>query len=71
MIVPHEIYIWFVSVLTFGTAGSWIVVDIVRLRRALAEREDTPARHDRIFGSIIGVVVGLVGVVGVLRYHLG
>lgn len=71
MIVSHEIYIWFVSVLTCGTGVSWLVVDTVRLRRALAEREATPARHDRIFGSIIGLIVALIGLVGVLRYHLG
>jgi hypothetical protein len=71
MIVSHVHYIWFVTALTFGVSASWLVVDLVRLRRALAEREATPARHDRIFGSIIGLVVALVGIGGVLRYHLG
>lgn len=71
MIVSHEIYIWFVTALTVGTAASWLVVDIVRLRRALAETEATPERRDRIFGSIIGLVVAIIGIVGMLRFHLG
>jgi hypothetical protein len=70
MIVSHEHYIWFVAALTFGTSASWLVVDIVRLRRALAEKEATPARHDRIFGSVIGLVVATIGIAGVLLYRL-
>lgn len=77
MIVSQEHYIWFVTAVTFGTSASWLVVDIVRLRRALAERDgmpdgpDQPSRHDRVFGSLIGLVVAAIGIAGVLRYHLG
>lgn len=75
MIVSHQHFIWFVTVVTVGTGLVWLVVDTVRLRRALAARAVTAAergaRHDRIFGSIIGLMVALVGIIGMLRYHLG
>lgn len=67
MIVPAEYFVWFVTALVFGTAVSWLVVDIVRLRRALPQGR---AAHDRIFGSIIGLAMAVGGMVGVLKYHL-
>jgi uncharacterized protein YacL len=65
---------WFCSALTFVVAASWIVVDIVRMRRALRDRASggsTPEIRDRVFGSVIGLIVGAIGVTGVLLFHLG
>ena len=75
MIVSHQHFIWFATALTVGLALVWLVVDGVRLRRALAAPAATAAergaRGDRIFGSIIGLLVAIIGIVGMLRYHLG
>lgn len=68
MIVSPAYFLWFCTALVAGTAGSWLIVDIVRLRRALPEGKKA---HDRIFGSIIGLIVAAIGIIGVLRYHLG
>ena len=67
MIVSHTAFMWFCSALIGGVSVIWLVVDVVRLRRALPY---TPATHDRVFGSVIGIVVALAGIAGVLRYHL-
>lgn len=68
MITSPEVFVWIVTALVFCTSSAWVVVDIVRLRRALAEGR---AAHDRVFGSIIGLAVALIGIVGVLKFHLG
>jgi hypothetical protein len=67
MIVPAVYFTWFVTSLIFVVSVAWLVVDTVRLRRALREGR---AAHDRIFGSIIGLTVAVIGIVGVLIYHL-
>lgn len=68
MIVSHSAYVWFVSVFTGLSAGYWVVVDAYRLRVALAgDRTDLEVK-DRIFGSTIGLLIGLIGVGGVLHY---
>ena len=70
MIVSDAGYYWFVSVFTGLSAGYWVVVDAYRLRVALSgDRTDLEVR-DRIFGSSIGLLIGLVGVGGVLHYLL-
>ena len=68
MIVSDTAYYWFVSMFTGLSAGYWVVVDAYRLRVALSgDRTDLEVR-DRIFGSSIGLMIGLVGVGGVLYY---
>ena len=68
--VSHATYIWFVTLMTGGVAGAWMIVDSVRLRRALRADPADPAFRDRIFGSVIGLLVSLVGLVGVVAYHV-
>jgi hypothetical protein len=70
VIVSHLNYMWFVSLVTGLAAVYWIGIDSVRLRRALSGDRTDPAVKDRIFGSVIGLVVGVVGVIGVLHFLL-
>ncbi len=69
-LVSHANYVWSISILTGGVATYWIGIDSYRLKKALAGDRADPAIRDRIFGSIIGIVVGFVGVAGVLMHHL-
>ena len=70
MIVSHSIYVLIVTMLVGAVAASWVIVDVIRLRRALRDDRRDPLVRDRIFGSVIGIVIGLFGVVGTVRYHL-
>jgi hypothetical protein len=70
-IVSQHAFVWVLTVLTFGLAGPWVVYDafnLWRLRRA--DRAD-PIVGDKRFGYVIGMFVGLIGVIGVLKFHLG
>ena len=69
MLVSHTQYVWFVTLMTIGLAGGWIPVEILRLRRALSEDRRDPFVRDRIFGSVIGLAICVVGLLGAVLYH--
>lgn len=68
MIVSYVAFTWFCTALVVVVSAAWLVVDIVRLRRALPYSQ---ASHDQVFGSIIGIFCALIGLAGALRFHLG
>jgi hypothetical protein len=70
MLVSHAAYIWFCTLATGGLSAAWLVVDALRLRRALTEDRSDPVVRDRIFGSVIGMAICVIGVAGTVAYHL-
>jgi hypothetical protein len=72
-IVSYDGQMLFGALLTGGVAAYWIAIDSVRLRRAIVaykkDRADLSIR-DRVFGSCVGILVGLVGVVGSVAYYV-
>jgi hypothetical protein len=68
-LVSQTAFAWIVTVLTGGLAGSWFVYDLINLIRVRhADRRD-PLIRDRRFGYVMGIVIGLAGVLGCLRFH--
>jgi hypothetical protein len=62
---------WFMSFVTFALAGPWVIYDarnLLRLRRADASDRIV---GDKRFGYVIGMLIGLIGVIGVVKHHLG
>ena len=70
MIVSHHAFIWFCTIMTVGLAGTWVFVDLFRLRNVVREDRSNPVVRDRLFGSLIGLAVSIAGIIGMLRYHL-
>jgi hypothetical protein len=68
--VPDWVVSLTATIIVIGTCSSWLVVEIVRLRRALREPDRTPERSDRIFGSIISSMIMIVGLVGAALFNL-
>ena len=68
MIVSQSHYLWFIALATGLSAGYWVVVDAYRLKVALGGDRSDLAVRDRIVGSTVGVLIGLIGVGGVLHY---
>ena len=62
-------YMLFAVLLTGVVAAYWIVIYSVRLTRALRDDRKDPAVRDRIFGSVIGLIIGAIGVFGSLNYY--
>ena len=60
---------WFLTILTGGLAGSWFIYDTFNLIRSRNADKRDPIVRDKIFGYIMGIVIGIVGVLGCLRFH--
>lgn len=75
MILSQLHYMYFVTFMTAGMCAAWIVVDSIRLRRALRDDTSDPVVRDRVFGSLIGLAVCTWGILGCLDYwgylHIG
>jgi hypothetical protein len=71
-IVSYEGQMLFGALITGGVAAYWVAIDSVRLRRAVVaykqDKTDLSVR-DRVFGSALGILVGIVGVVGSAGYY--
>jgi hypothetical protein len=64
LILSHRGFQWFVVAITGGASAYWVFIDSGRLRRALREDRRLPPVRDRIFGSIIGLAIAALGIVG-------
>lgn len=70
MIVSYAVYAWACTILTFALSLGWAIVDAGRLRKVIREDASDPAVRDKIFGSLMGLVVAGFGFFGVFYYHL-
>jgi hypothetical protein len=68
-IVSQTVFEWFVTVLTGGLAGTWLIYDLFNLVRFRGEPPDDPIVRDKRFGYLMGIVIGVIGVWGCLRFH--
>jgi hypothetical protein len=68
-IISDEAFRWFLTVLTGGVSGAWVVYDAINLgRMRRADRRNAIVR-DKQFGYAMGVIIGTIGVIGALRFH--
>ena len=68
-IVSYETFRWIITVLTGGLASTWVVYDSLNLYRSRNLDRRDPLVHDKRFGYVMGILIGIVGVIGCLRYH--
>ena len=69
-LVSNTAFVWFMSLFTGLVAGTWFVYDALKLYWLRTEDGTNPTIHDKRLGYSIGVVIGAIGVLGVLKYHL-
>ncbi len=68
-LVSPTVFAWIVTGLTGGVAGAWFVYDSINLIRARRADGGDPLVRDRRFGYMVGLVIGIGGVLGCLRFH--
>jgi hypothetical protein len=61
---------WVLTALTGGLAGTWVIHDAIFLYRS-RRRDDgnDPVVRDQRFGYLIGMLIGVIGILGCLKYH--
>ncbi len=68
-IVGDTAFHWILSVLTGGFAGLWLIHDALFLWRIRGGDRADPIVRDKQFGYVMGMVIGVIGLIGVLRFH--
>lgn len=59
---------WIMTI--FTAAGcAWVLYDVTRLIRLRGASSSDPSVRDKRFGYWIGIAIGAIGVIGLLRYH--
>lgn len=68
-VMSPEAFKWFLTALTGGLAGFWVIWDTKNLVKARNLDRSDPVVRDRHFGYVIGILIGVIGVFGCLRFH--
>ena len=58
-----------ISVLTAGVGGLWVIHELVLMNRLRGKSLQDPLVRDQWFGYFIGIAIGVIGVVGTLRFN--
>ncbi|HET9620071.1 MAG TPA: hypothetical protein VFP84_01805 [Kofleriaceae bacterium] len=68
-LVPEGVFRFLITLATGGFSALWVVHDILFLARLRGKDTRDPLIRDQRFGYVMGIVMGLIGVVGALRYN--
>jgi hypothetical protein len=68
-LVSDHVFNWFLTIITGGFAGTWIVVDALNVVRHRREDSRDPLVADRKFAYWIGIAVAVIGLIGTLRFN--
>jgi len=68
-VMSDDAFRWFVTFLTGGLAASWLVYDTINILRIRRADGGDPLVRDKRFGYVMGMIIGVVGIIGCLRFH--
>jgi hypothetical protein len=68
-LVSDGVFRFLLSLVTGGVAAVWVVHDLVLIARLRAAKHRDPLVADKRFGYAMGIVIGMIGVIGTLRFN--
>jgi hypothetical protein len=68
-LVSDTVFRLLVSAITGGLAAVWVIHDLVLIARLRSKDRRDPLVADKLFGYAMGVVIGMIGVIGTLRFN--
>ena len=68
-LVSEHVFRLVLSLLTGGMAALWTVHDIVFIARLRGADRGDPLIADQRFGYAMGILIGVIGVLGTLRFN--
>jgi hypothetical protein len=67
--LPDSVFRALLSLITGGVAAIWLVHDLVLIARLRGADGRDAHIADQRFGYVIGIVIGVIGIVGTLRFN--
>ena len=67
--LPVGMFRLLLSLITGVVAGAWTIHDLVLIARLRGADRRDPLVADKRFGYAMGIVIGIIGVVGTLRFN--
>ena len=68
-LVSDSVFRWFLTAITGGVAAVWVIHDLVLIARLRGADRRDPLVADKRFGYAMGIVIGMIGVIGTLRFN--
>ena len=68
-LVSDTMFRLLLSAITGGVAAVWVIHDLVLIARLRGADRKDPLVADKRFGYAMGVVIGMIGVIGTLRFN--
>jgi hypothetical protein len=68
-LVSVGVFRFVLSLVTGGVAAVWVVHDLVLIARLRGADRRDPLVADKRFGYAMGIVIGMIGVIGTLRFN--
>ena len=68
-LVSADTFEWFLTLVTGIVAGGWLVYDAINLVRTRRADRNDPIVRDKHFGYVMGMIIGVIGLVGTLRFR--
>ncbi|MBA3395453.1 MAG: hypothetical protein H0T89_22585 [Deltaproteobacteria bacterium] len=67
-LMTPETFRWVLTILTLGGAV-WALYDVYLISKLRGQDRNDPLVKDKRFGFTVGIIIGLFGISGVLRFH--
>lgn len=68
-LVSDHVFRLFLTSITGGVAAVWVIHDLVLIARLRGAGRGDPLVADKRFGYAMGIVIGMIGVIGTLRFN--
>jgi hypothetical protein len=68
-LVSDTVFRILLSAITGGVAAVWVVHDLILIARLRGKDRRDPLVADKLFGYSMGIVIGMIGIIGTLRYN--
>jgi len=68
-LVSDHVFRLLLSAVTGGVAAVWVIHDLVLVARLRSAGRGDSLVADKRFGYAMGIVIGMIGVIGTLRFN--
>jgi hypothetical protein len=68
-LVSDTVFRIYMCAIVGGVAAVWVIHDLVLIARLRGANRRDPLVADKRFGYAMGIVIGMIGIIGTLRFN--